>query len=285
MSTSTIVITGARAGIGRAGAMAFGRLGWRVLAHGRDEAKARALCAELAAELGVESGAASTGASFVPIWGDLADFEQVRSLADQIKAVVQHIDVLWNNAGIMATVPRGTSQGFESQWAINHLAPFLLSYELLPLLQASKDCRVIFTSSFAHRWGKLPGIQGFKIPEKYSGFSTYGSTKLANILTAAALRPLLAASGGTAFAYHPGYIATDIGSGGRPNTGNRNPFLRLFMASVEEGADTAVFLATAKRDELGTRLYWSRRKPRPMNRLVDDGNAQALWNQSLEALK
>lgn len=264
--------------------MAFGRLGWRVLAHARDEARARALCAELAAELGVENGASPSSGSFVPVWGDFADLDQVRALASQVRSLCQTLEVLWNNAGIMTTDAFATVQGHESQWGINHLAPVLLCHELLPLLQASSGCRVIFTSSFAHRWGKLPGPEGFAVPAKYSGFQTYGNTKLANVLSAMAVRALLAPHGGTAFAYHPGYIATDIGSSGKPNAGNRNPFLRLFMSSVEEGTDTAVYLATAHLEVLGDGLYWSGRKARRMNALVREENAQAVMAQTLATL-
>lgn len=264
MEEKTILITGATSGIGLEGARQLAARAWRVFVHARNEARGRVALAAL-----------GTG-RFELVYGDLSDLSQIGPLADQVKAATGRLDVLWNNAGMMATTGQTNPQGFELQWAINHLAPFVLTHRLLPLLTGG---RVVATSSLMHHLGRVP--TGFTLgPGKYNGWTTYGSTKLANILF---VQELARRNPGLeAHAFHPGYVRTEFGSTG-PGTGNANSWLSWAQIPVEKGAATGVFLATEPRLE-GSGRYWSSLKVRRGSRQVHEANAARLWQLTESAV-
>jgi NAD(P)-dependent dehydrogenase (short-subunit alcohol dehydrogenase family) len=274
MVQKTVLITGSTSGIGLAGAEALARKGWRVLVHARSEARGRG------ALEGLQK--AVPGGSFDLVTGDLASLKSVVGLADQVAAKVSALDVLWNNAGGMQTEARTSADGLELQMAVNHLAPFALTARLLPLVQAAPAGRVVATASMAHAFA--PGLpdQWFAPPRgRYSPMGVYGTTKLANILFTRELQRRLSGTSVTAHCFHPGWVRTGFGSGGQPQKWNlMSAASSLLALPPEQGADTGVFLTDDPQPVTAPGLYWIKRKPASVSKLVTDQAAQALWEQS-----
>ena len=275
MTKQTILITGATSGIGLAGAENLGHQGWRVLVHARNQARGQPVVDGLRAR--------NPGGTFDLVTGDLTELGQVALLADQVKALVPSLDVLWNNAGIMVTEGQLSADGFELQWAVNHLAPFFLTSRLLTLVQAAPQGRIVQTSSFAHHSGKVPA--SFAPAARYNGWTTYGSTKLANILFTKELAERLSSTQVTVHAFHPGYVRTSFGANGDPTKGNSGSLLAFAQIPVEAGADTGVFLATEEAPGRCSGLYWSTRRVRKGSRRITADNARRLWELTETALE
>jgi len=185
----------------------------------------------------------------------------------------------------MVTEPRASADGFEYQWAVNHLAGFLLTSRLLPLVQAAPQGRIVQTSSFAHHMGRVPDRGGFVVPAKYNGWTTYGDTKLANILFTRELGQRLAATPVRVHAFHPGYVRTSFGSNGDPTKGNSGSWLAFTQVTVEKGAETGVFLATSPEAAGLTGRYWASKKVRRGSSRITDANAARLWELTERAIE
>ncbi|MBL7499026.1 SDR family NAD(P)-dependent oxidoreductase [Frankia sp. CN7] len=198
----TVVVTGASAGIGAAAARRLAELGAGVVVVGR--------CRERTAAVAGAIGA-------VPVFADFARLDDVRRAADEILGLCPRIDVLANNAGAMFPDRRMTVDGHEMTFQVNHLAGFLLTGLLLPRLTTTPNSRVIMTSSVINVLGclDLDDLDRFRRP--YRQFSAYADSKLANVLFVRELTRRAAAAGGpaaggpTATAFHPGFIASNIG--------------------------------------------------------------------------
>ena len=230
----TIVITGANSGLGLRSAEALARKGATLVLGCRNQEKAAtALDA-------VTSVAAGEPPSCIPL--DLADLSSVQVFADELARRVDHVDVLMNNAGVMAIPLRRTADGFEMQFGTNHLGHFALTGRLLPLLLSASAPRVVTTSSQAHRIGRM-NWNDLQWRKRYFRWPAYGQSKLANLLFTAELdrraraagTPLLAA------AAHPGYANTHLQAVGAEMTGNK------FMARVMDLGNQLV----AQTDEQG----------------------------------
>lgn len=201
-TSRTILVTGANSGLGLRSAQALAAKGARVLLACRNAEKAAKALAEVAA------GATGPAPEVVAL--DLADLESVRAAADDVAGRVESLDVLMNNAGVMA-VPKGrTAQGFETQLGTNHLGHFALTGLLLPLLQRAAAPRVITTSSQAHRMGRMRW-DDLQWDRGYERWRAYGQSKLANLLFMRELgrrAPSIISAAG-----HPGWAATHLQSG------------------------------------------------------------------------
>jgi NAD(P)-dependent dehydrogenase (short-subunit alcohol dehydrogenase family) len=199
----TILITGANSGLGLRSAEALATKGARVLLGCRNPQKA--------ADALETVKATATGAppEVVPI--DLADLDSVRAASADVAARVDRLDVLMNNAGVMAVPLARTPQGFEMQLGTNHLGHFALTGLVLPLLQAAPEPRVISTSSQAHRTGRMRW-DDLQWEKRYERWQAYGQSKLANLLF---MRELATRAGPTLLsaAAHPGWSATHLQSG------------------------------------------------------------------------
>lgn len=205
----TIVITGATSGIGLAAAKELVLKGSYVIGTGRSEERCRSAEQEI---IGI-----CPGAKISYLAADLSSLSEVRRLAAGIRETLvkdgfSHLDVLINNAGTVSSWYVSTVDGFELQFAVNHLAPFLLTHELLPLLGRSQAGTVICTSSGSHyrtrlRWNDI------MLRKHYNTLLAYKQTKLANVLFVTELNRRLAAAGSSikAFALDPGLVNTDIG--------------------------------------------------------------------------
>ena len=190
-----VLTTGATNGIGLAAAEALARLGWSIGIVGRDATRTR-----IAAKL-IE--AAGGGRAVDTFLADLSRQAAVRRLAAEVLERYPRLDVLVNNAGAMFSPRQHSADGIEMTWALNHLAPFLLTTLLLDRLQASAPARVITTASEAHRSARIawddPGAE-----RSYRAFARYGETKLANILFTSQLAQRVAGSGVSATCFHLG---------------------------------------------------------------------------------
>ena len=199
------MVTGATSGIGKATASALAGQGAQVVLVSRDRARGEAAAAELAA-----AGGPAPRLELA----DLASMGQVRALADRLGSL-ERIDVLVNNAGLMAGQRRVTADGFDEVFAVNHLAPFLLTNLLLGKLAAAGPARVITVSSDAHTAARLD-LDDLQLEHGWQSWRAYANSKLANILFTRELARRLKGSGVTANCAHPGLVRTRFGREAQP---------------------------------------------------------------------
>jgi retinol dehydrogenase-12 len=270
MNGKVCVVTGATSGIGKAAATALARLGARVVLVGRDRGRAEQAAAEI--------GPVSTSPPTVEI-ADLASMNQVRALAGRL-AALERIDVLINNAGLVLGERRLTPDGFEHVFAVNHLAPFLLTNLLLPRLTASAPARVITVTSDAHSAARLD-LDDPNLEHGWNSWRSYANSKLANILFTRELARRVHGTGVTANCAHPGVVRTGFGRDGRPLLRLGVTLARPFFLSPERGADTVVYLASSPEVAEQTGGYYVKRERRePSAAARDDAAARKLWEIS-----
>ena len=273
----TALVTGSTSGIGRATAVALGRLGADVIVHGRDRDAGAAVVDELA----------SVGAEGTFVRADFADVDDVRELADAVRAETDGLDVLVNNAGGLFRDGRLTELGVEYTFHVNHLAPFLLTTSLVDHLQ--DGARVVTTASAAHRGTSLQ-LDRVRTVQSHSGTWAYSHSKLANVLFATELARRLDAAGRevTSNALHPGAIP---GSGfSRFLPGPLPKVIGLFDAvpgvtSVADGAAAILFVALSERTAaLNGRYFSGRESVLPSGAARDEDAARRLWRDSADVL-
>src|SRR3954452_1542201 len=202
MAGRTVLITGGTAGIGKATALGLATMGAHVAVTGRNRDRADAAAAEIRA----------AGGGPVDVFvADLSSQAEVRRLADQVTDSLTRIDVLVNNAGGYWNTRHVTADGLEHTFALNHLAPFLLTALLLDRLEQSSPARVVTVASNAHAMGRIDfaDLQGER---SYSGARAYNQSKLANVLFTYELARRLQGIPVTANAVHPGVVRTSFGS-------------------------------------------------------------------------
>jgi retinol dehydrogenase 12 len=270
MKGTVCVVTGATSGIGKAAATALARLGATVVMVGRDRGRTEAAAAQIAA-VAASPPRAETA--------DLASLEQVRGLAGRL-AGLERIDALINNAGRVLGERRITPDGLEHVFALNHLAPFLLTNLLLPKLTASAPARVITVTSDAHSAARLD-LSDPNLEHGWDSWRSYANSKLANILFTRELARRLDGTGVTANCAHPGVVRTGFGRESRPLLKLGITIARPFMASPERGADTIVYLASSPDVAGQTGGYYVKRQRRePSAAARDDTVARELWELS-----
>jgi len=265
-----VVITGATAGIGLAAAESLAAMGARLTIVARDAGRA-----EEAAER-ISTG----GVRPDVLLADLASLDAVRRLAGEILERHERLDVLVNNAGAVHTRRRVTDDGIELTWAVNHLAPFLLTSLLLERLRESAPARIVTTSSDAHSGMRIP-FDDLNAERGYGGFRRYGETKLANILFTAELGHRLQGTGVTATCYHPGFVASSFNKNNGWRMRLAMTLARPFARSVSKGADTLVWLVASPESADQTGGYFlDRRLAVPGQAARDPDAARRLWEVS-----
>jgi retinol dehydrogenase-14 len=274
MSGRTVLVTGGTTGIGRATALGLARMGAQLAITGRDRDRIESAAAEIRA----------AGGRQVDVFvADLSSQSEVRRLADEVLQALPRIHVLVNNVGGYWKTRHVTADGLERTFALNHLAPFLLTNLLLGRLGQSAPARVVTVSSNAQSMGKIDfdDLQGERA---YSGSRAYNQSKLANVLFTYELARRLQAGAVavTANALHPGVVSTSFGAED-PGSVQRLlvPFARPFMRSPAQGAATSVHLASSPELEGVTGGFFANSKPRRSSkRSYDQAAAARLWQES-----
>ena len=275
-STKVCVITGGTDGIGKAAAYGLATQGMRLLVHGRDPDKGARAVAELKARSG------NPAIEFLP--ADFSSLEEVRRLAAAITERTPRVDVLVNYAGAIFVKRALSKDGYEMTFAVNHLAPFLLTHLLLDALKAGGQSRVVTTASNAHRSAKI-AFDDLQLTRKYSPMGAYAVSKLANVLFTRGLAKRLQDTGVTATCLHPGFVRTNFGGNNvadiSPLIGRIFLFVSRFARTPEKGAETVIYLASSPEVEGVSGGYYFDRKPiRPAPAGEDDNVAERLWQIS-----
>lgn len=271
------VVTGASSGIGLETARALARQGWRVIALGRDPGRSAAAAAEIRA--------ASGDGEVAMIRADLALMAEAARAAREIAGLTDRVDVLVNNAGGMAKTRVITAEGYEQNFAGNHLGPFLLTARLLPLMRrAAADApkggvRILNTASDASEMIKALPWDDLQMLDNFSSGAAYCNAKLANVLHARGLAKRFGGEGIIAHSMHPGTVNSNFFSHAEERT---QAYIRtLENISSAQGADTLIWLATAQEPGDSNGGYFYQRKPRIPNPLIDDEAAvERLWQES-----
>ncbi|WP_165903649.1 SDR family oxidoreductase [Hymenobacter gummosus] len=274
----TVLLTGASAGIGLAAARQLARLGAHLVLLCRD------------ADRGEQARAAvQLAAPHAPrpelLLGDLSVQAEVHRLCDELLARYPRLDVLINNAGVLPDQLHRTPDGHELCWATNHLAPFILTNRLLPLLMAAgPGARVITVASEAHRLGEIEANAAARAdPGRSSAFTAYCDSKLANVLFTKALAERLELTGITAHCLHPGVVRSNLWS-------HSSQLVRLLMLlalpfarSSEKAAETIVQLATLPQPQKANGQYFKNgRAVSVSNRAENRSEMHRLWRISAE---
>jgi NAD(P)-dependent dehydrogenase (short-subunit alcohol dehydrogenase family) len=275
MSGRTILVTGGTSGIGKATATGLAAMGARVGITGRDRDRA----GQAAAAIVRESGNPSVDVFIA----DLSSQAEVRRLAGEVLSAYPRLDVLVNNAGGYWDTRHITADGLEHTFALNHLAPFLLTDLLLERLKESAPARVVTVASGAHTSGRIDfdDLQGER---SWSGSRAYDQSKLANILFTYELARRLQDSDVTANALHPGVVRTSFGAED-PGVVQRLvvPFVRPFMKTPAQGAATSICLASARDLARVTGRYFADSKPKRSSKASYDAAVGArLWQVSAD---
>jgi NAD(P)-dependent dehydrogenase (short-subunit alcohol dehydrogenase family) len=267
------LVTGATRGLGAVTAEALAALGATVVATGRSAKRGQELVAGITQRTGNED------VHFLQ--ADLASMAQVQSLAVAVTARWNCLNVLVDNAGTVFPTRRITVDGFEEVFAVNHLAPFLLTNLLLPLLRAGAPSRIVVMSSYEHRHGRMHW-DDLQAKRFYFSEQVYAQSKLANLLFVYALARRLEDTGVTANAVNPGLVRTNIcmDSGWLIRTA-KQLMDRFSGLTPEQGADTEIWLASSPEVEGITGSYFQRRRAVRSSRASYDVAAQErLWHIS-----
>jgi retinol dehydrogenase-14 len=273
MAGRTVLVTGGTGGIGRATAVGLARLGAHVAVTGRDRSRGDDAAREIR----------GAGGGQVDVFiADLSSQAQVRRLAEQVLRALGRIDVLVNNVGGYWNTRHVTEDGLEHTFAVNHLAPFLLTNLLLDRLAEGAPSRVVTVASNAHSLGRID-FEDLQGERSYSGARAYNQSKLANVLFTYELARRLPPLSVTANAVHPGMVSTDFGA--EDPAGVQRllvPFLRPFMRSPARGAATSIHVASAPDEEQVSGQYFANSKPKRSSEGSYDAFAAArLWNASV----
>jgi NAD(P)-dependent dehydrogenase (short-subunit alcohol dehydrogenase family) len=211
---------------------------------------------------------------------DLSSQASVRGLAAEVRARYPKLDVLVNNAGAMYGTRQLTNDGIELTWAVNHLAPFLLSKLLLDRLKESAPARIITTASQAHRGAHIP-FDDLNAERSYRGFSRYCETKLANVLFTTELARRLDGTGVTVNCFHPGLVVTGFNRNNSLLMNLGMTILKPVSRSPEKAAETLVWLATSPDvTNVSGAYFFDQKQIPPSPEARDIGIARQLWEIS-----
>jgi len=273
MAGKTVLITGATGGIGRATAIGLAALGARVAITGRGLMRAEAAAVDIRD---------ATGNPDVNAFGaDLSSQAEVRRLATEVLDAYPRLDVLVNNVGGFSATRHVTADGLEHTFALNHLAPFLVTNLLLERLKASAPARVVTVSSGAQSMGTID-FEDLQGERRYDGQKAYNQSKLASVMFTYELARHLEGSGVTATVLHPGVVSTAFGAED-PSWVYKVivPLVRPFMKSPQQGAATSIYLASSPKLEGVTGVYFAKGRPQTSNKAsYDEAAAAHLWQVS-----
>lgn len=266
MVGKTCLVTGANSGIGFETAKGLAALGADLILVCRDSERG---------ELARQQIIRETGNDRIDLRiADISSMQSVRKLAEGVSRDIPQLHVLINNAGIMLSKREVTTEGYEVQYAVHHLGPFLLTHLLLDKLKASSPARIINVTSKLHRMNHID-FDNLQAEKKFGPFKTYAASKLANIMFTYSLAEQLKGTGVTVNCLHPGVIGSNIGS--TPS------FIKVLMKSPRTGAATPIYLASALELEVMSGKYFMDKQVHASSKdSYDQEVAAKLWQLSLE---
>ncbi|NUU78731.1 SDR family oxidoreductase [Paenibacillus xylanilyticus] len=275
MSMKTAIVTGANSGMGLATTIQLARQGYRVIMACRSEKRG---------QQALQDALRDSGSNAIElILCDLGSIKSIRQFAQAFRERYNTLDVLVNNAGVVMLKRQVTSDGFEQSIGINHLGHFLLTLLLIEPLKAAEQGRIVNVSSGAYKAGKIH----FDDPHLHKGYNpikSYAQSKLANVLFTRALARRVASSRVTVNCLHPGAVGTSIGVDRHTGFGTRiMAFVGKlpFFLSPEDGAQTAIYLATSPEVEKLTGRYFYQKKEQKLKaHAMDDAVAERFWTWS-----
>lgn len=267
-----VLITGATSGIGRVVSERLAGAGAKVVLIGRNPEKTARTAKEIAQK---------TGSKTDFLLGDLSVQAEIRRLAQEFRQRYDRLDVLINNAGAFFSRYATSRDGVEMTFALNHLAPFMLTNLLLDMLIFTAPARIVNVSSWAHFGWRLP--PGFEMKSTwYNGWASYSRSKLANLYFTYELARRVDGKGVTANALHPGVVATNLGHTDGWLVSSFFRLIQLGAISPQEGAKTILYLAASSQMEGISGKYFTRCKEAPSSRISYDREiALRLWEASL----
>ena len=273
-----VLITGATRGIGLAAAQALARRGAKLAIVARDDARGAEAVASIEGE---------GGSTVDLLHANLLSQASIRALSAEVLERYPRIDVLINNAGAIFVQRELTVDGIERTWALNHLAPFLLTTLLLDRLKASAPSRIITTASDAHK-GKLIPFDDLNAERSWRGrgFTRYGETKLANIMFTRELARRLDGTGVTTYCFHPGVVATGFNRNNGAMMTAAMMMIAPFVRSPRKAAQTLVWLADSPDVSKQSGGYYEDRAVAVSSRQAQDpALAKRLWDVSEEQIR
>lgn len=267
-----MLVTGASSGIGEATATRLAALGAHVVMVSRDRARG-----ERSRERILK---AHPSASTELLVADLSTRSAISGLAGEFNSKHEHLDVLINNAAVMTSTRRTTSEGFELQFFVNHLAYFLLTGQLMAALKRAPSARIVNVSSTAHSRGEID-FNDLQMERHYRAYDAYANTKLMNILFTYELAHRLEGMRMTSNCLHPGVIRTGLMRGVSPVLHTLWQSLGKFFKQPDEGAETPVYLATSPEVEGVSGKYFRYCREFGTSRASNDRDLQRrLWEES-----
>lgn len=268
------VLTGSTSGIGRPTALALAAKGIQLVLPVRNMQKGRMLKNEILQK---------TGNKQVHLYiCDLSSMDSIRNFCDTFRDRYRHLHILINNAGLWENRRRESQDGIELTFAVNHLAPFLMTHLLLPLIKKSSPARIINVSSIAHMAGRIhlsnPELKGIWRP--WTGFRAYAQSKLANIHFTRKLAGMIKDREVSVNSLHPGVVDTGLYA---QMPSFFKPLARRLFASAEKGAQTLIYLALDPAVGKLTGQYFVGQKPRRIApHALDESVAESLWQLSCD---
>lgn len=270
MKGKTVLITGATSGIGKETAKGLAKLGATIVFTSRNAKRGESAKNEIA-----ES---SNNKDVHVLDCDLASFDSIRACCDQYKAEYDKLHILINNAGVWDFKRRESEDGIENIFATNHLAPFLMTNLLLDLLKKSSPSRIINVSSGLHK-GTI-NFDDIEFKKSFSGVKAYRQSKLAVILFTKLLAEKLKGTRVTVNCVNPGMAATNLG---RDAGSISRTIFKLFGKDPRKGAETSIYLASAKEVDQRTGEYFAKKKVARSSKQSNDLDlARRLWEVSLQ---
>lgn len=267
MEGKVCIITGANSGIGKETALALAKMNATVVMLCRNKQRGEKAQKEIIEQ--------SRNKNVDLILCDLSSLKDIKNFISEFKNKYEKLHVLINNAGVMLKNRTISLDGFEMNFAVHVLGPFLLTNSLLDILKKNAPSRIINIASAAHKRAKIDFEDLQSENKKYRLFSAYGISKLAEILFTYELSRRLEGTKVTANAVHPGVVATNLG---RDQSKFSQWFAKKFFKSPEEGAQTSIYLASSSEVEGITGKYFINKEPRESSiESYNEENAERLW--------